>query len=482
MPADSSISILGRIAAAIKPDPNNYANGRDYYGSPVHTALEWPENDNSWPKIRREYLFDKTGRLTPFPHNYKPSDPKKMPDAKKHDLPVTFFYEIIRLLQRTEINQEAFPKHCANYYNAEFTGSAAKTMRNHARRWFFHCYAFLLGQEIIRNNITVDQLKPISSDLPSKKTITEAQHEYYMKTAYKKYCKPSRELFDGNAALRFSDQEKFNKNPILSGPRFMTNIFGLSFSYDVANKEATRLNIGTGVDFRNEDFLKETQHRETKEKEELDFEKGGCKNAAALFIFCAAAEQAILEKNCCNPLAKEEEIFRTDLLHLILKGATMLNIQRIQQILDETIEAIRNGEGGPTTRDGSTTRFASNLSDVSDIRTFINRRCPKEPDSVHEFRSLHIVIPNESRSLPESVIELKFHFFDINKQELSFHYIESYSCDNEFEKPADGYYFMPGSDNSLSESEYLSCVVKIRMVLDPKDETTAHVVAVLYKP
>lgn len=153
-----------------------------------------------------------------------------------------------------------------------------------------------------------------------------------------------------------------------------------------------------------------------------------------------------------------------------------------QQVIDDIIKAICNEKNGPTTRDGSTTRFASNLSDVSDIRAFINRRRPKEPDSVHEFRSLHIVIPNESRSLPESVIELKFQFFDMNKKELSFHYIESYSCNDEYEKPSDGYYFMPGTENDLSESDYLSCGVKVGTVLDPDNKTTAHVVAVLYRP
>lgn len=477
MSTDSNIPILGQIAATIKPDKENYNNRLDYYGSPVHTALEPGLEDNSWPQIRQEYLFDKTGQLMPFPHNYR------LPDAKKRDLPITFFYEIIRLLQHTEINKKAFPEQCVNYYNANFTGCSAKVMRNHARRIFFHCYAFLLGQEIIKNNITIDQLKPISSGLPSEKSITKVQHDSYMKTAYEKYCKSSRELFDGNTALRFSDQEKFNKNPILSGPRFMTNIFGLTFSYDVANKKATRLKMDTGVDFRNEDFLKETQHEETKEKKELDFEKGGCKSAAALFIFCAAAERTLLEKRCCSPLAKEEEIFRTDLLNLILKGATMLGIQRIQQIRDEIIEAIRNEKDDPVTRDGSTTRFlASSLSDVSDIRVFINQRPPKEPDSVHEFRSLHIVIPNESCNFPESVIELKFHFFDMNKKELSFHYIESYDCKDQSKKLSDGYYFMPGSDNSLSEIDYLSCAVKVGTAFDPNDETTAHVVAVLYQP
>ncbi|HRD48452.1 MAG TPA: hypothetical protein PL166_02445, partial [Candidatus Contendobacter sp.] len=43
-------------------------------------------------------------------------------------------------------------------------------------------------------------------------------------------------------------------------------------------------------------------------------------------------------------------------------------------------------------------------------------------------------------------------------------------------------YFMPGTENDLSESDYLSCGVKVGTVLDPDNKTTAHVVAVLYRP
>lgn len=468
MSADSNIPVLGRIAAAIHPNPHHYASGRDYYGSPVHTALGRPLTDDSWPKIRKEYLLDEHGKLTAFPHNYKSLE------AKKSDLPITFFYEIIRLLQTTEATWEAFPGQCVNYYNAEFARSAAKKIRNHARRSFFHCYAFLLGQEIVKNNITVDQLRPISNSLPADKIITQAQHEYYMKTFYRIYCKSSKEPFYENTGHRFKDLEGFNKNPILSGPRFMTNIFGLWFSYNSTDERVTRLNMDTGVDFRKEDFLKETQYRESRKQEALDFEKGSCKGAATLFIFCAAAERAILEKGCCSPLAKKEETFRTGLSNL-LRDTSMLETQRIHQIVDEIIEAIRNE------KDGSSTRFQAN-SLFNDIQAFINDAAPDDPDSIDERGSLHLVIPNESRSLPNSVIELKFHFFDINKQELSFHYIESYDCQDEFGEPANGYYFIPGSDSSLLENDYLSCWIKVGTTLDPGDETTAHVVVVLYKP
>ncbi len=71
MSTDSNIPVLGRIAAKINPNEKNHTNRPDYYGSPVHTAFGWELEDDSWPQIRQEYLFDKTGRLTPFPHNYR---------------------------------------------------------------------------------------------------------------------------------------------------------------------------------------------------------------------------------------------------------------------------------------------------------------------------------------------------------------------------------------------------------------------------
>ena len=131
MPADSNIPVLGRIAAAIHPNPENYEHGRDYYGSPVHTALERELNDDSWPHVRKEYLFDDKGNLTVFPHK------KWLDDAEKRDLPATFFYEVIRLAQCKNIDNEIFPAQCVNYYNFEHKDRAAKIIRNHARRWFF---------------------------------------------------------------------------------------------------------------------------------------------------------------------------------------------------------------------------------------------------------------------------------------------------------------------------------------------------------
>ena len=60
MSTDSNIPILGRIAAKINPDPNNYnyINGPDYYGSPVHTAFGLALTNDWWPSVRKEYLLD----------------------------------------------------------------------------------------------------------------------------------------------------------------------------------------------------------------------------------------------------------------------------------------------------------------------------------------------------------------------------------------------------------------------------------------
>ncbi|HRD50887.1 MAG: hypothetical protein JNK95_05640 [Candidatus Competibacter sp.] len=306
---------------------------------------------------------------------------------------------------------------------------------------FFHCYAFVLGQEIIKNNVKVEELRSVINNNPSGNSIGEIQYGFYIDTAYQKYCSSSTKLFDGDAALRFKDQghKGFNKNPILYGPRFMTNFFGLSFSYTYANAKeekprATRLNMDTGVDFKNQDILKEI-----KETEELDFEKGGCKNAAVLFIFCAEAERALLEKECCSPLKKVEELIRDtqDVSNFLLRKAIMPDLQ---QVLVGVVKGLKEAVLNET--NSSTTRFQPNGL-FNEIRAFINETNPDEPDSIYEFRSLHIVIPNEISSLPENVIELKFHFFDIHEKELSFHYIESYSCNDEYEKPSDGYYSNP---------------------------------------
>lgn len=475
MPAGSNISVLGHIAAAIHPDDKNYAGGYDYYNSPVHTALEQPLSDDSWPHIRREYLFNETDKLTKFPHN------KRLTNAKNRDLPATFFYEVIRLVQCNDIDKEAFPAQCVDYYNSEHSGSAVNSMRNHARRWFFHCYAFILGQKIIKNNIIVNQLKSIFSNthLDNGNGIGKTQYDSYIETAYLKYCRSSTELFDGNVALRFKDKgsEGFNKNPILSGPRFMTNIFGLSFGYDSANAKPTRLKMETGIELLNGDTLNQVGNTE-----ELDFEKGGCKSAAVLFIFCDAAERVLSGQACCSPVSVhtplcsrltqvEEIVCKT----LFPEGTIMPNIQqRIGELVEKLIELISNEEAGPTTRYASGGLF-------NDIQAFINKRSLEEPDSIHEVGSLHIVIPNTSCSLPESAVELKFHFFNTNRQELSFHYIESYSCNDGSGKSADGYYFIPGTDHVLFENDYLSCDVKVGTILDPANPTTAHVVAVLYQ-
>ena len=472
MSTDSNIPVLGRIAAKINPDPNNYANGRDYYGSPVHTVLERELDDPSWPKVREKYLFDAKGRLTKFPHN------KTLSDAEERDLPATFFYEVIQFIQESNRDQEKnkdkrdFPTECASYYDVKTKKLSDKARHSHTRRMFFSCYAFILIQEIVKQKITVDQLKSVFNDPLQNNGIVKKQHDSYIDKIYNIYCKNlGRFSFDttafrlGNDYGRYKSDEKdsdrFNRKPVLHGPVFMTEIFDLNFGSNSKKKNLE-------VDFSNADFSKNGNTKK------LDLEKGGCKDAAVLFVFCAAAEQIL----CCSPLAKVEELARNaqDISNFLLEEAIMPNVQQlISEFVEKLIEAIDNEKNGATTRFQASGLF-------NDIQAFINDADPDEPDGVDEPGSLHIVIPNESLSLSESVIELKFHFFDVNKQELSFHYIESYSCDDEFGKPSDGYYFMPGSDNSLPESDYLSCGVKVGTVLDPEDETTAHVVAILYQP
>lgn len=467
MSTDSNIPILGRIAAAIHPDEKNYANERDYYGSPVNMALERALDDHSWPYVRREYLLDEEDRLTKFPHN------EGLSNAEERDLPATFFYEVIQLTHGVKIGNRDFSTECVRYYDSQGKNEegkndirSEKAMRDHARRMFFNCYAFILCQEIVKNEITVDQLKSAFNDPPPNDGIEEAQHNFYIDKIYKIYCE-KRGVFDTKIP-RFNDYscKEFNRKPVLSGPIFMTKIFELNFA---SNSKGTYLKVDRNIDFSNV---------ENGTTSKLDFENRGGKNAAALFVFCATAERVFLEKKCCDPLAKVEEIIQNakETSNYLLGAAIMPNLQQaLDKVVEELTKAIHDE------RNGRTTRFeASSL--FNDIQAFINDTNPDEPDGVDECGSLHIVIPNDSRSLPEDVIELKFHFFDMNKRELSFHYIESYDCKDQSEKPSDGYYFMPGSDNSLSEIDYLSCAVKVGTALDPNDETTAHVVAVLYQP
>ncbi len=461
MPTDSNVPILGRIAAAINPRKENYANGRDYYGSPVHTALGRALDDDSWPHIRREYLFDEKDELTAFPHDQGLDE-----DVKKRDFPATFFYEVIQFAKGVKIGDRNFSIECGKYYAIQNSGKLAeKGMRDHARRMFFNGYAFILGQEVKKNEITMNQLKSTFNDPSLNNSIGKNQHDFYIKKIYEIYCKKPRP-FDA-VVLRFHDYNRieFNRTPILYGPIFMTKIFNLNF---VSNNQGTYLNTDKDIDFSN---------LENGPTSNLNFKESGGKHAAAFFVFCAAAERALLQKECCSPLEKVEELIRNaqDVSDILSREAIMPNVQQlISEFVVTLIRAIDDARNRPMNR------FEAN-SLFNDIQAFINDTNPNEPDSVHERGSLHIVIPNDSRSLPESVIELKFHFFDMNKKELHFHYIESYSCDDEFGKPSDGYYFVPGSDNALPESDYLSCKVEIGTVLDPGDEMTAHVVAVLYR-
>ena len=70
-----------------------------------------------------------------------------------------------------------------------------------------------------------------------------------------------------------------------------------------------------------------------------------------------------------------------------------------------------------------------------------------ESDNVNVYGSLHIIIPHNNLSITENVIQLQFYFFDSNKNQLLFNYIESYSCINQFQEASEGYYFIPASDN-----------------------------------
>ena len=242
----SNVPVLDGIATAIHPDLNNYANGRDYYGSPVHTALERELNDHSWPWVRREYLLNEKGRETKFPHNNK-----KLPDAEKHDLPATFFYEVIQLSKGIRREQGDFSEECVAYYNSIMNGSSPKTMSNHARRMFFHCYAFLLGQEIAKRNITVDQLKSVFIDRSSDGGIGKKQYDNYIEKRYAYYCKNNGNFSFENADTRDRNDKKkdieINKEPILYGPSFMMKIFFFFFFYDVAKKKEIRLCLGSVV-------------------------------------------------------------------------------------------------------------------------------------------------------------------------------------------------------------------------------------------
>lgn len=114
---------------------------------------------------------------------------------------------------------------------------------------------------------------------------------------------------------------------------------------------------------------------------------------------------------------------------------------------------------------------------------------------VREFRSLHILVPNDEPIL-DGRIRIQFQFRTVSNNvddhketphnELSFTCIGSYDCDNSCGQPCDAYYFLPDPPSQLMSGcsmlppdSYPDCPVVANAFPCDHDDITIQVVALV---
>ncbi|NJM12423.1 MAG: hypothetical protein HC889_11560 [Synechococcaceae cyanobacterium SM1_2_3] len=244
--------------------------------------------------------------------------------------------------------------------------------------------------------------------------------------------------------LNDKSKTKSNKNFLLYGPHLLINIFGLKCNLDV---NSGKIEIKKVENLEFEPFYERSQRIDysvqTGKNGKQTGKNEGIKYAAVYFVFCRAAEAAILAKSMSAVAPATTVAPATlELAENLLESFNNPNVggqvmsREAQNVVDnfkpKLEEFLENYK--EATNQGGQHRFQSNQTShnikANNIKANIqhrdNQQIPYEPGS------LHIHIPCDG-SLEEDVIELKFHFFDKKNlnvsNELNFLFIESYSCD-----------------------------------------------------
>lgn len=105
---------------------------------------------------------------------------------------------------------------------------------------------------------------------------------------------------------------------------------------------------------------------------------------------------------------------------------------------------------------------------------------PSHPTkAVFEYRSVHILVPNDQVEL-EGVVFLQFNFLNEDGESIDFDYIEAYEADNEEGEPCDAYFFLPKlGDAHLPPGFPGSCSVVAVAERGSKDPELANESAVI---
>lgn len=457
------VAMLAKIYNAISQSINNYDRGVDYYGSPVHEVFgieTGKEPQTSWPFIRKEFLLDGRNRLTPFPHNYT------LDDAEERDLPAVFFYEMITSLEKGEVN-ENLRRQCGEYFcNGREPPSASRL----AKILFFESYAYMLSILLLKNQVSLEELLAGFQDFLSNcndqyKDVTELdRYNFYIRKAYEHYKIVSRKPFNFNDKfiLRFQDRNR-NYPPKLRlyGPAFMMRAVSMSF-----NTCSLLLTFGntSGERILIDDFTSSVM---------FDLAEDGCKPLVVACLYCMAAEWFLSnhrKEGSSMPTIPKNDQWVLEQLHRdpILRS-------KVERLIEESLNQKSNYRfmASPTVESPDLSTTTKLPQTEEDLDAYIITTPTQSP--VEEYRSLHVLVPNDSTIL-EGIIQIRFHFFDRAYRELPFTCIGAYDQDNELDQPCDAYYFLPDPRARLPE-RYPFCRVIARAY--PADETTADVVVLV---
>ncbi len=188
------------------------------------------------------------------------------------------------------------------------------------------------------------------------------------------------------------------------------------------------------------------------------------------FIYCIAVEHLLSKKYVLGD-------FLTTLQNASKQADQISNCSlavECKEMLEKMIDKVNQEKN-------MSYRFAAypkaEAINIDFIQAFIIDQ-PTESDTVNEQGSLHVLVPKGSKIL-DGIIELRFHFFDIDNNELAFTYIEAYSDYDEYKRLCDGYYFLPDREAKLPRS-YPCCNVIAGASPTVDDKSIANVTVLLW--
>lgn len=494
---------LVKICNAITRDISNYDKGKDYYNSPVDTALDIPTEDTEdspWPFIRKEFLMKDVEKkltkdnLTRFPHNFIYN--YKQTEYDKRDLPVVVLYESAMMAMNHPKRNKDFPKYFYEYF--EIKNGSGKDFRiysKYARKLFLYTYAFLLSKLFIKEKLSRQDVTKTLRELLTKEFFQHAdrmakeQYDYYLEVAIDHYLFIHKEAYKSFSYQKYIPRI-FNpiRNKYEKGRRF--SLYGPSLLVKLATMEATSKRDGkeiiiNSIDGQPSEFI---ESRKTKFQNPLfDIDEHGGRDIIILFVYCMVLEETLAKS---QNQSVGLNMNRSEQVQKIKE-----NLYEIENLPMETIEQINNLLREAKSKSVSRLMPSSSslnlawLTEFEIIQAFICHEPATDEESIYQQNYLHILIPADSKVLSR-VIEIRASFFYVHNKksiELPFLYIESYNGEDQDHRLCDGYYFLPDRQSDFPDAYFedgiLMATVEFAYACPiGQDETTAHVVVILTNP